>query len=184
VAKAKARSQVLVIDASVARAAGDVSQHPTSRYCREFLQAVLQLCHRMAFTGPIQEEWNRHQSRFARQWRTSMMARKKIDPVVVPSGFLLEKRIKRSVRDSTVVAIIEKDLRLIEAAIVTDKRVISLDEQVRRHLQAHRSELPEVCSVCWVNPNNLDEEVLAWLEHGAPIERSRMLGYTPSEPNT
>jgi len=75
---------MLVIDASVARAAGDVSMNPTSRNCREFLQTVLQICHRMALTAPIQEEWNRHQSRFARDWRTSMVARKKIEVVKVP----------------------------------------------------------------------------------------------------
>jgi len=62
---AKVRSRVLVIDASIARAAGDVSMHPTSRNCRDFLQAVLDTCHRMALTTPIKEEWNRHQSRFA-----------------------------------------------------------------------------------------------------------------------
>jgi hypothetical protein len=50
---AKVRSRVLVIDASIARAAGDASQHPTAQNCCDFLQAVLDLCHRMALTEPI-----------------------------------------------------------------------------------------------------------------------------------
>jgi hypothetical protein len=63
---AKVRSRVLVIDASTARAAGEVSMHPTSRGCREFQEAVRSHGHRMAMTEAIQAEWNKHQSRFAR----------------------------------------------------------------------------------------------------------------------
>jgi hypothetical protein len=177
---AKVRSRVLVIDASIARAAGDVSMHPTSRSCREFLQAVLDLCHRMAMTAPIQEEWNKHQSRFARQWRKSMMARKKLEMIEIPSHHSLEKRIKLAVADKRVVAIIEKDRRLIEAALATDERVASLDDEVRDCLRDHCSKLPEVASVCWVNPKNPTEGAVAWLESGAPADRFRTLGYAPA----
>ena len=90
---AKVRSRMLVIDASIAMAAGERSMHPTSRNCREFLQAVLAVCHRMVLTKPIQEEWNEHQSAFARRWRTAMMARKKIDWVEISARNSLEKGI-------------------------------------------------------------------------------------------
>ena len=82
---AKVRSRVLVIDASIAKAAGEISMHPTSRNCREFLQAVLKLCHRMAMTEAIQAEWNKHQTRFARGWRTSMVARRKLEFIEIAS---------------------------------------------------------------------------------------------------
>ena len=71
---AKVPSRVLVIDSSIARAAGDTSNHPTARNCCDFLQAVLDVCHRIALTDPLRDEWNKHQSRFARTWRVSMMA--------------------------------------------------------------------------------------------------------------
>jgi hypothetical protein len=179
---AKVSSRVLVIDASIARAAGDVSMHPTSRSCREFLQDVLNLCHSMAMTAPIQEEWNTHQSRFARQWRKSMMARKKVETVEVPSHLSLEKRFKLAVADKHVVAIIEKDRHLIEAALATDQRVASLDDEVRKHLQDRRPKLPEVATICWVNPSNRDERVVDWLESGAPADRFRTLGHVPPRP--
>ena len=178
---AKVRSRLLVIDASIAMAAGDVSMNPTSRNCREFLQTILQICHLMALTVPIQEEWNRHQSRFARQWRKLMMARKKIELVEVPPERSLERRIIRTIRDAPIAAIIEKDRRLIEAALVTDKRVASLDDQVRGHFKAHRDTLPEARSICWVNPNTPDEEIVAWLRSGAPSDPFRALGHTPRE---
>ena len=179
---AKVHSHSLVIDASIARAAGEFSEHPTSRNCREFLQAVLDLGHRMAMTAPIQLEWNKHQSRFARRWRTSMMARKKLEIVKVPSDRSLEKRIELIVAAKRVVALIEKDRHLLEAALATDQRIASLDDEVRMHLQVHRSRLPEVARICWVNPDARAERAVAWLESGAPADQFRTLGFIPTAP--
>jgi hypothetical protein len=178
---AKVRSRVLVIDASIARAAGETSMHPTSRNCREFLQAVLNLCHRMAMTEAIQAEWNQHQSRFARGWRTSMVARRKVEFIEFAAHRSLQKRIERAVADVDIAAIIEKDRRLIEAALMTDPRVVALDDAVRKHLQDYRFALPEVRSICWVNLSTLEEPAIAWLKSGAPAERSRLLGYERPE---
>jgi hypothetical protein len=75
---AKIRSRLLVVDASIARAAGDVSTHPTSRRCCDFLLAVREICHQIVMIAPIQHEWDKHQSRFARTWRLSMLAKKKL----------------------------------------------------------------------------------------------------------
>jgi len=107
---AKVPSRQLVIDASIARAAGDTSKHPTARNCCEFLR-------------------------------------------------------------------MEKDRHWIEAALATDKRVASLDDRVRQHFRDRASKLSEVLSICWVNPNMPHEASIAWLESGAPAERSRTLGF-------
>jgi hypothetical protein len=174
---AKNRPRLLVIDASIAHAAGDVSMHPTSRSCREFLQAVGDLGHRMAMTTPIQEEWNKHQSGFARRWRASMMARKKLEIFKVPSHMSLQGQIELIAAAKKVVAIIEKDRHLIEAALATDQRIASLDDEVRAALQIHHATLPGVALICWVNPSEPEETVIAWLESGAPADRFRTLGY-------
>jgi hypothetical protein len=62
---------------------------------------------------------------------------------------------------------------------VTDKRVASLDNEVRASLQVHHATLPGVASICWVNPNTPAERVIAWLESGAPADQFRTLGYVP-----
>jgi hypothetical protein len=179
---AKVRSRVLVIDASIAMAAGDVSMHPTSRDCREFLQSALVLCHRIAMTDPIREEWKRHQSRFASRWLTSMMARRKVVFVEIPAHHSLEVRYARAESDEALAAVMEKDRRLIEAALETEERVISLDDRMRKHLQEHLDRLPEVRSICWVNPCTPEERAVAWLEAGAPAERVRLLGSVSPRP--
>jgi hypothetical protein len=80
--KKKSASRHVVIDASVARAAGpNGAVHPTAKHCRDFLLAVLEVCHRAVFSPPITDEWKNQQSGFARQWRVAMFARKKIEPL-------------------------------------------------------------------------------------------------------
>ncbi len=106
-----------------------------------------------------------------------MMARKKIDAVELAAHHSLEKRIARAEPDESVAAIIKKDRRLIEAALATDERVASLDDRVRQHLRDQAPKLPELHSICWVNPNKPEEAPVAWLESGAPAEKSRTLGY-------
>ena len=104
---AKIASRRLVIDASVARAAGDTSMHPTSRSCRDFLLAILEICHRFVMTQSIKEEWDKHQSGFARKWRVSMVARKKLVVVQVDEHHSLERQLSKLAQGPGVVAIVE-----------------------------------------------------------------------------
>jgi hypothetical protein len=175
---AKQPSRLLVIDASIARAAGDPACHPTSLRCRDFLLAVLEICHRLVMTAPIQEEWNKHQSRFARKWRLSMMARRKVEIVEIQVSASLERRFPKVVASPFILAIMEKDRRLIEAALFSDHRIASLDEAVRRHFRNHGERLPELRKICWINPDAVDD-ACDWLKNGAPAERARMLDYSP-----
>jgi hypothetical protein len=47
-------SKLLVIDASIARSCGAPNAtFPTSKNCRDFLNAVLTICHRMVLTDDI-----------------------------------------------------------------------------------------------------------------------------------
>ena len=173
---AKVPSRILVIDSSIAAASGETSKHPTAEICREFLDTVLRICHRVVLTPPVRDEWNRHQSRFARKWRLAMMKRGKVEIVQVAAHHSIDEQIENARLDASVTAIIDKDRHLIEAALATDKRIASLDDRVRNHLRANAATLPMVQPICWVNPNVASELPIVWLEAGAPAEKSRMLG--------
>jgi hypothetical protein len=69
----------------------------------------------------------------------------------------------------------EKDLRLIEAARMTDKRVISLDDTARSYFSVVSSQVGELGDILWVNPVNDDETPVQWLTNGAPNEEQRQL---------
>lgn len=176
----------LVIDASVARSSGgEDATYPTSKHCRDFLQAVLEICHRVVMTPEIKEEWDKHQSTFARRWRVSMVARKKLEYYPdIPANEELWNKIEGIAASSKEREAILKDFRLIEAALATDKTVISLDETVRKLLDKAAEQVGELRNVVWVNPAKTEnEKPLDWLRDGAKPEKERMLGsLSESEP--
>jgi len=71
-----------------------------------------------------------------------------------------------------------KDVHLIEAALDTDKTIISLDDNTARKFFALGSdEFEELKYIVWVNPDRPEETAIEWLENGAPAENQRMLGF-------
>lgn len=157
----QAPSRLLVIDASVARAAG-LSEDAVSSASRHFLNLVLDICHRMVLTEPIRDEWRRHQSKFAKQWRLSMYAKKKI--VLLPSDD--DPRLTRRILDAThpndhPAAL--KDIPLLVAARHADRIVVSRDDNAR--VMFH---IRELGAIMWVNPITEPDRVREWLEQGAP----------------
>lgn len=175
----EAKSRVLVIDASIARAAG-TSENPISKDCREFLLAVLVVGHGMGMTREIENEWNLHQSNFTMRWRTAMFARKKIVQVEATRHRHLKRRIQKNLRDPNVSAIVEKDRHLLEAALAADRRIASLDETVRQHLKKHIKSFRDLGSIMWANPTVEREKARDWLFRGAPEEAHRRLDFIDS----
>lgn len=176
--KKQTKSRCLVVDASVARAAGRLeSPHPVGRRCRNFLMEVRGICHRMAWSPPIETEWQKHESIFAMSWRVSMMNLRKLVPVDIRSVTTLGDRITMTSVDPSVVAIVEKDFHLMEAAGATDMRIVSLDDNARGHFHSLIDIVPALARVLWVNPAIEDEQAVRWLQEGAPDERRRRLGH-------
>jgi hypothetical protein len=169
-------SRRLVIDASVARSAGGADAvFPLSKRCRDFLKTVVAVGHRAVLTRAVREEWKKHESGFARQWRTAMMARKKLlldDPG--EDGGLREAIEQAAVTPRQRDAML-KDAHLIEAAQATDRTVVSLDDTVRGLFGAAATPVRVLRTVVWVNPGHEDEGCAAWLERGAPAEKHRLL---------
>jgi hypothetical protein len=175
---ARKRSQCLVIDASIARAAGPQGAvHPTAKHCRDFLLAVLDVCHHAMFSTEIADEWKKHQSGFASQWRTSMFARKKIDRLDVPEDQDLRQQIEQTAANEKQRQAMLKDVHLIEAALASGMRVAALDEIVRACFRSASASVSRLWSVCWINPDIPEEEPLEWLQAGAPIDTFRTLGH-------
>lgn len=171
-------STALVIDASIARAAGE-TEHPVSSACRSFLQEVLVICHRVVLTPEISAEWKRHRSRFAYGWLASMWARKKVvrtDPV--ENAGLRQTIHSLELTDSVREAIL-KDIHLVEAAFATDQVVASLDETARRHFRQITEHAESLKTLVWVNPAKDDEHAADWLRQGAKADEERKLGFNP-----
>lgn len=174
-----ANSKRLVIDASIARAAGR-TDHPVSKACRAFLEVVLNICHRVVVTQEISEEWNRHQSNFSVLWRSSMVARKKVARHKVAQNDVFRTGIQNLDFSEKERAAVLKDAHLIEAASETDLTVVSLDETARGLLRRAAQSVKPLKQVLWVNPTKDEEHTIEWLESGAEDEEVRQLGFDDS----
>ena len=170
-------SKQLVIDADVARASGsETATHPRAEHCRDFLNAVLSLSHRIVMTEKINNEWKNHQSRFARRWRVSMDARKKINRIDPPEDEELQSKVTTTTNNTDEIEAIQKDFHLLQAALATDQTVISLDETVRQLFKQASQQVGEIRNIIWVNPDRIaEEQPIAWLQNGAPPELHRQL---------
>jgi hypothetical protein len=181
---ARRASRRLVIDASVMRAAGSREQtERRSANCREFLITLRRICHRVVLTPDIREEWDTHQSRFATEWRASMVKLRKVAVPTRGEHQAVRHRIGEACADPAIRSIVLKDALLIEAALAADRIVVSLDDRVRGHFARLTPQVSELGTIVWVNPVSSQEQPIAWLEGGARLDKRRRLDrYEPSEP--
>ena len=177
-------SKRLVIDVDVARSAGnETATDPGAKHCRDFLKEVSLLNHHVVMTPEINNQWKRHQSSFARRWRVSMNARKKVNRANPPEDEELRNKIEKTASGENEVEEMRKDFHLLEAARETDQTIISLDETVRGCFARATQRVGEIRNIVWVNPDHTEEEPLVWLQNGAPPDDHRQLrtwAHTPS----
>src|SRR5216684_8811535 len=102
--KKKIRTCCLVIDASIAEAAGTTGRpHPNAALCRDFLDAVRSICYRMAWSETITAEWDKHKRGFAARWLVSMERIGKLRRVQDESLAELREAIREHSKDRYVV---------------------------------------------------------------------------------
>jgi hypothetical protein len=184
----KRLSRRLVIDASVARSA-TMSQDETSTACREFLQAVLDVCHRAVLTADVYREWDynalrirtksdERRTRFLVDWMFAMSRKKrgKILRARVDRDEALRAKINRLGLPGNARHEITEDLHLVEAAPASDRIVVSRDDSVRDLLRGIAGGCPEFAKVLWCNPVELGEEGVEWLRTGARVVKAWQLG--------
>lgn len=176
-------SRRLVIDACVLRAAGGAdATFPLSKHCRDVLTTTLQVCHHAVATAALREEWKRHESSFAKTWKTAMFARKKVVDLEVPPDSALRNEVEAAAVTERAREAMLKDVHLVEAARAADGIIISCDETVRGHFTTVSRRARALKTIVWVNPGQEAEGARAWLEAGAPTEKERQLGAPRKKP--
>ncbi len=176
----KRSSQRFVVDASVAQAAGVRGSSGRSKSCRDFLLALLEQCHRIVFTGELRDEWKEHASPFADRWRAEMVGKKKFEFVHYKFAELRQHVNALDIQENQREEIV-KDCHLIEAALMSDHRIASLDETMRSIFRSFARRIKRLKRILWVNPENDNEGVLDWVRTGAKMENRRSLGFQSEE---
>jgi ABC-type iron transport system FetAB ATPase subunit len=105
-----------------------------------------------------------------------MFARRRVLKVDPTTSVLTENIKAASDHQRDRVALL-KDAHLVDAALVTDRMIASLDETARSLLAraCHRPRLRLLGELVWVNPERESSEALVWLQRGAPPEASKEL---------
>jgi hypothetical protein len=171
-------SRRIVIDASVARASGgEDATYPLPKNCRDFLKTILIVCHQVVMSPDIVMEWRKHESNWARTWRASMVARKKMYVVRPPNDLILREQMRNSSMNEKQGEAMIKDCHLVEAAIATDRCIASLDEAARSLFGVASHSIIQLMDITWINPGDVSEEPIEWLKQGAAPEKSRQLGF-------
>jgi len=88
----------------------------------------------------------------------------------------LETKLGEAIDDVSDRAAALKDAHLLEAAMVTGKRIVSHDETARRVFRAASRVVPRLRDIVWLDPANETEQVEDWLRDGAPEDKHRRLG--------
>ncbi len=156
-------------------AGGEDAVFPLSRQCRNFLRTTLATGHRAVLTRAVHKEWKKHESQYAREWRYTMMARKRLVLDDTPEDPALRDAIEASAVTDRGRRAMLKDVHLVEAARATDRTVVSLDDTVRGLFAQAATSVRALRSMVWANPAHEAEGCSAWLEAGAPGEARRQL---------
>jgi hypothetical protein len=170
----------IVVDVSVARGAG-VSGKPQPEACRRVLATMRDFGHQVAMSKDVYNEWIKltkgidgqlrtYASLIAIQWLKDMRSSGRVDDIALEENSALRQRclqgLQQNSKTSSSVAPVTKDFHLVETALKSDNRVLSLDQKMFAHL-GHLQEIAnDVCQVMWVNPviNQAEE----WLKNDAP----------------
>jgi hypothetical protein len=173
------KSKRLVVDVDLLVQCGKREKAPDPRMksCRRFLVAVRDICHHVAFNESLFSEWKRHKTSWASKWLTQMMARRKFEKLEDNPDSEISAAIIRVVTDRNTIAKMQKDQHLLEIALATDKRIISLNDKERFHFSKCCDEIKNINTLIWVNPTCNPQEVIAWLENGAEYKAEYTLGF-------
>lgn len=103
-----------------------------------------------------------------------MVGKKKL--VVLPPAenqALREQIDQENVSDSAKAAML-KDCHMIEAALCSDMRIVSMDDTAKALYNEASIRIRELQQICWVNPLDNPLELKIWLEDGAPTENIKL----------
>lgn len=142
----------IVIDADIARSSGDGNNRSqVSTDCHLYLKSVEDCRHSAAFDSRLAEEWDKHQSGYARKWRYGMLSRDKI-AFSDEKTYHISKALESQAIDEFIRNIITKDIHLAEIAIQFDFVIATKDKKFIRAIFQNCLDIPVISQLYWHSP--------------------------------
>ncbi|MCW5821649.1 MAG: hypothetical protein KIT34_02540 [Cyanobacteria bacterium TGS_CYA1] len=176
-------SREIVIDTCVATSSSDGDA--VDAVCSsKFLNLFFSSTHKAVFSKKLEAEWNRHESSFAKQWRSNMFKKNRIIRGNDYSNEELSKSIgKLSPKGRATendfrkmdVKLMMEDLHLIEAALNHCKLVVSKDSTVRKLYSKATKHISTLKKISWYDLKTDADKFDAWKESDFQIEQDTLL---------
>lgn len=147
----------LIIDASVARACGNgTTTHPAAIQCRDFLLTLKKSQYGVVMTEDIRAAWHEEPSRFAEEWLCDMTKQSRLKVIQIPKVDVeIRNSIEPMAKTDQERSAMNKDILLLEAALATDRRIVSLDENATyKYYIANKDKIVKFQQLIWVNPKD------------------------------
>lgn len=154
-----------VIDADIAMSAGE-SKHPISSTSRKLLEEVSKSDGYVCYCKELSDEWKKHNSYYAKLWRTSMVAKRRQKMLVIENearDFLLEMD-KSKERDAAI-----KDSHLIDLAIKADKVIFSNDKKAKAAFSNLLDKRSNFKGIYWISPSENINDIIEYALKGKLI---------------
>jgi hypothetical protein len=172
-------SKRLVVDTDIFAAA---TNKPATRakICKRTLSLILSLCHKIVITDKLGEEHRRRNFPvWLRRWLVKMSDNGKLIKEVdlqTDRPKDLTHAINNSQLSASAKARMLKDEHLLDAALWTDKRILSMDNTVFNDFRELSNTVKKIGKILWLNPEIQTQECFSWLEASAPDKAEHRLG--------
>ena len=133
--------------------------------------------HKIIMTKELKNQWDMVNSMVANQFLSAMASRQRIERL---------NFIKNNIRNEfqnlncpqNIRVPLERDIHLIEAALDTDKVVISKDKKARLNFCIISDDLEDIKGIMWADPTMIEENAIIWLKNGMPKDKNKNLNST------
>lgn len=145
-------NKFFVIDACVPTSASD-NDKPISSHSRIFLENFrIKTNYKIVLSEQLKREWLEHASLYTRKFFSSLKSRRRILYIEDIEGQFEIRYNLHKIRDQSRISAIEKDMHLIEAALLSDKIIVSSDNKARGHFSFISDTFNIIGSILWVDP--------------------------------
>jgi hypothetical protein len=173
------KRKTLVVDTSVARAVStEEPVDPNARCCLEVLN-IIKNRYQIAMSKELRNEWRNYEGNraaYGLRWLIEMERHELVVEFEDTADQKLRDDILKTTRQVSRHRAMQKDFLLLEAALAADKTIISRDKKCRRYFQDAAVLVERIKNIVWTNPDLLEDQVIEWLQNGAPAEEKYQLG--------
>lgn len=175
----------LVVDCDVATGAG-LNENPRSQICRGTLEAIRKARHHVYLSPQLYGEWLGHLSpregrgaSYGLGWMVEMIRTEFLHELPEQPDSGIATAVEQLPLSDEKREAMQKDVHLVETALLYDHIIISCDEKAYRLFFDAAERLPRIQLLMWFNPERKEDSCADWFIAGAHSTEAQCIGQRP-----